>query len=113
MIMESRKLAIVLLRLGLAFSFIYVAIAAFVNPVSWIGFLPGFLRNETILFVFSIGEIILGGWLLVGWRTFYAAVVSAIVMSGIVVFNLGALDIVFRDVSILLMAIALIVLSRG
>ena len=111
--MEKEKLASLLLSLGLAFSFFYAAISAFINPNAWIGFFPEFLRSEIILNVFGVGEIVLGLWLLSGWKTFYSSVLSAIVIAGITVFNFGSFDIVFRDVSILLMAIALAVLSKG
>jgi len=111
--MEREKLISLLLRLGLAFSFIYAAVAAFVNPSAWIGFLPEFLRGGGTLTAFSVGEIVLGIWLLSGWKTFHSAVLSAIAIAGIILFNFGALDIVFRDVAIFLMAIALAVLSKG
>lgn len=111
--MEEEKLVSLLLRLGLAFSFFYAAIAAFINPTSWIGFLPEFLKSEIILNVFGVGEIVLGLWLLSGWKTFYSSVLSAIMITGIIVFNFGSFDIVFRDVSILLMAIVLAFLSKG
>ena len=111
--MKRDKLISLLLRLGLAFSFFYAAIASFVNPASWIGFFPSFLRSGSILFLFSIFEIIIGLWLVLGKKVFYAAVLSALSILGIIVFNFGAMDIVFRDVSILLMAIALAVLSYG
>ena len=110
--MEKEKLVSLFLRLGLAFSFFYAAIASFVNPEVWIGFFPEFLRNiNGIATVFSIYELILGGWLLSGKKVFYAAILSALTMFGIVIFNFNAMDIVFRDVSILLAAIALAVLS--
>jgi hypothetical protein len=111
--MKKEKLVSLLLRLGLAFAFIYAAISAFINPTAWIGFFPEFLRGEGVLMIFSVGEIVLGLWLLWGKKVFYAAILSALAMAGIVWFNFGAMDIVFRDVSILLMAIALAVLSRG
>jgi len=109
--MERDKLASLLLRLGIAFSFFYVVIASFLNPTSWIGFFPSFLQNESILIVFSIYEVIIGLWLMWGKKVFYAAILSAWTMLGIIVFNFGALDIVFRDVTILLAAVALAVLS--
>jgi len=61
-------LAAWLLRMGLSFSFFYVAYASFQNPVNWIGFFPQFLRDlapaQTLLTGFSIYEIVLGVWLL-------------------------------------------------
>ena len=109
--MKGQQLASLLLRLGIAFSFAYASIAAFINPTSWIGFLPTFLQNNTFLNIFSTGEIVLAIWLISGWKTFYPALLSALAMLGIIIFNLGALDIVFRDVTILLAALALAALT--
>jgi len=105
------KLAAWLLRLGLAFSFLYVAYASFQNPLNWIGFLPQFLRDlapaTTLLIGFSIYEIVLGLWLLSGKRLMLASLLAAATLFGIVVFNWGALEIVFRDISLGLAALAL------
>ena len=109
--METKKLASLFLRVGLAFSFFYVAIASFVNPTAWIGFLPRVLQSDGMLVAHAVFEIVLGLWLLSGWKMFYASIVSAVVILGIIVFNFGAFDIVFRDVTILFAAIALAVLS--
>lgn len=109
--MGRNKHVSLLLRLGLAFGFIYVGISSFLKPQAWIGFLPGFLRSEGFLFVHAIFVILLGAWLIYGKKTFYSAIVSAVFLFLIVIFNLGALDIIFRDVSILLAAIALAVLE--
>lgn len=104
-----------LLRISLAFVFIYVAIAAFITPFNWIGFIPSFITNKITrafaLQFHSLFNIILGMWLLSGWKTFYAAIVSCVALFGIIVFNLGAFDIIFRDVAILFAAVALAVLN--
>ena len=103
----------ILLRLGLAFSFIYAAISSFINPSSWIGFFPSFLQNDILLMIFSIYEILLGIWVFSGKKLFYSSVLSSLTLFGIIVFNFGAFDIVFRDVAILAMAIALALLSKS
>lgn len=104
-----------LLRISLAFVFIYVAIAAFITPFNWIGFIPSFITDKItrayVLHFHSFFNIILGMWLLSGWKTFYAAIVSCIALFGIIIFNLGAFDIIFRDVAILLSAVVLAFLS--
>ena len=41
--MEKEKIASLFLRLGIAFSFIYVAFSAFINPTNWLGFIPDYL----------------------------------------------------------------------
>jgi len=102
-----------LLRVGVALAFIYPAVAAFFDPFSWIGFFPSFLRdlfvgNEMLLLhTFGATEIIIGLWILVGKKIFIPSLLASLYLALIVLLNLSLLDIVFRDVSILAMALAL------
>ena len=115
MLLDQNKHTSLLLRLGLAFTLFYAAIGGFINPNSWIGFFPPFLTGliPTTLLLTSWGivEIIVALWLLSNKKVFYPAVISALMMLGIVIFNFGAMDIVFRDVAILFMAAALATLT--
>ena len=114
--MENQKLPSLFLRIGLAAVFIYAAIAAFLEPTSWIGFFPQWLRalapDQLLLLGHSVSELILGLWLLSGWKTFYAALLSALVLVAIVVANPGMLDITFRDIGLFFAALALAALIR-
>lgn len=114
--MSKQKTALILLRLGLAFGFFYAAIFSFLNPDDWIGFFPIFIRNilpaHYLLTTFSFYELVLGFWLLSGKLSVLSASLAAVSILGIVVFNFGALDIVFRDVGLFFAALALIFLSR-
>ena len=110
--MNKEKSISLILRIGLAFTFIYVAISSFINPTSWLGFFPKFLQKEIILTIFSIYEIFIGLWLITNKKIFYASILSSITLFGIIIFNLGAMDIIFRDVAILFAAIALAILSK-
>ncbi len=120
--MDERKkivvppsLAPLLLRVGLAVVFLYAAIASFVEPDAWIGYLPIVLRHifpaNILLGGFSIIQILLSLWLLLGKKTFYAAGVSVLMLLGIIVANFGAMDIIFRDFAILFSALALAAMS--
>ncbi len=104
-----------LLRIGLAFAFLYAAIGSFLAPDSWIGFFPPFLRNifppNLLLVGFSVYEILLGLWLLWGGYAFYSASLAVLTLLGIIIPNLGALDIIFRDVGLLFAALGLAVLN--
>jgi len=105
----------ILLRIGVAFAFIYPAVAAFFDPLSWVGFFPIFLRdivpNDTLLLhAFGITEIVIALWVLVGKRIFVPSSIAAVYLAGIILFNLSLFDIIFRDLPILLMAVALAVL---
>ena len=103
------------LRLGLAFAFIYPAVSAFIEPNNWIGFIPVFIREiipaEIFLPIYSIVEIIIGAGILLSKNPFYYAVAGAFVLGAIVILNIGSFDLVFRDVSIIGMAVALVMLN--
>ncbi len=109
------ELASFLLRLGLALMFLYAAIASFYNPESWIGFMPQFLRSllpqAVLLGGFSIYELALSAWLLSNRKAFYSSMLAALTLLGIVIFNFGALEIIFRDIGLFLAAISLMLLE--
>ena len=106
-----------ILRSGLAIVFLYASISATLNPNAWIGFIPQFITKvipaNIFLWIYSSGEFILAAWLLSSKKTFYAAIASVILMLAIIMFNITALDIIFRDIAIMLSSIALAVLSYG
>ncbi len=102
-----------ILRFGLALAFIYPAISAWFNPFAWIGYFPSFLLNFAgsndilLLHAFGVTEIIIGLWLIFGKKIFWPSVVAGAYLVGIVVLNLNQMDVIFRDISILAIAIAL------
>ena len=113
--MREEGIAILLLRIGVAFAFIYPAVSAYFEPLSWIGFFPEFFRDtfisETLLLhLFGISEIAIALWILIGRNILIPSVLAALYLFLIVVFNLSSLDILFRDIPIMLMAVALAVL---
>lgn len=111
--MDKEKIVFIFLRLGLAFVLIYAAVSATINPVNWIGYFPQFLKNfvpdSLLLPLFSFIEIFLGLWFIWGKKLFFPSIISALAMAGIIIFNLNQMDIVFRDVSIMLTALSLAV----
>jgi len=105
-----------ILRVGIAFTLLYAALGSTLEPVNWIGFFPAFLfrfgiPEELLLGVFSLTEAALGLWLLWGKKVVYPALLSAFAFGGIALFNLGAMDIVFRDVGLFFAALALMKLA--
>ena len=115
--MDKNYLAIFFLRIGIAFAFFYVAISSFLNPISWIGFIPKFVElfvpAQTFLYGHAAFDMLLGIWLLTNRKIFYAAILSALTMFGIIIFNLSAMDIIFRDVAIFFSCVALAVLVKN
>jgi len=109
---KIEKMVLLLLRIGLSFAFLYAALAAYITPTSWIGYFPQFMRSlapsDTLLLnSFGIFEVAIGLWILSGKRIFIPSVAGALALAGIVIFNTSQMAVVFRDISIMFMAIAL------
>jgi len=111
--MKREEKIIMLLRVGIAFSFLYAAFGGFLNPNSWIGFIPAFMTSilpaKTILVMFGVTEVLVALGLLFMKNPFWPAVLSGLMLLGIIVFNLPQFEILFRDVPIVLMSVALAV----
>jgi len=112
---DKEVLVSFLLRSGLAIVFLYAAISSFLAPGNWIAYFPKFIRNfidgNILLFIFSVYEVILGVWLLSNKKVFYVSILSILTILIIIIPNIFLLDVIFRDIAILFMAIALAVLS--
>ncbi len=108
---DFREVASLFIRLALAVPFLYAAIAAMLQPDSWVGFFPVLLRSlipgAVLLGPFSLYEFGLVVWLFSGKKQFYAGIVAALTLIAITIANISLLDIVFRDVGLLLAAVAL------
>lgn len=107
-----------LLRIALAFAFLYPAYGFWTAPSDWIGYIPSFARDiglsQGILLMLIAGmHLVIALWLLSGWRIFIPSIVAAIFLGSVVYFNWNQLDILFRDISLALVALALAFGSRS
>lgn len=111
--MNKEKFVILLLRLGVAFAFIYPAISAWIEPNNWIGYFPtwmkGYVKDAILLHAFGVTEIIIGFWILYGKKIFIPSVLASLYLAAIIVLNLNSFDVIFRDVSILAVSVALVI----
>jgi len=110
--MRREQLVHLALRIGAAFAFLYPSIAAVFDPVSWFSYFPRFVRDLPVdplvlLHGFGILEAALALWVLSGWKIRTPAFAMTAILIAIVVLNLSGLDVVFRDLSIALMTLAL------
>lgn len=109
--MYRQKITQILLRLSIAIVLLYAAIAATIKPYDWIGFIPHFattiLPASTLLVLFSLYQVILGGWILSGWNVKYAGLLSAVTLLAIIFTNAAQWDILFRDFAIFFSSLAL------
>lgn len=103
-----------LLRAGVAFAFLYPPWSALQDPNAWIGYFPvfvkGFVPDLVLLHAFGVVEVVLALWILSGWRIFYPSLVAAAMLVGIIVLNIPEFQVLFRDLSIAAMALALALL---
>src|SRR3989338_10186174 len=111
LICDYSNLASFTLRVALAIPFLFVAIDATLQPEAWVGFIPSLVRDilpaSLVLGVHALVDFTLAVWLLSGWRTKEAAIFSGLNLFTIIVVNITVLEIVFRDVGLLLAAVAL------
>jgi uncharacterized membrane protein YphA (DoxX/SURF4 family) len=108
---DHRQAGLWCLRLGLAFVFAYAGVSSLQQPLEWVGYLPSFMTQliDAMLLIklLAVYELLLAAWLLSARFTRYAALLSAATLAGILVANIGQLIITFRDVGLVLMALAL------
>ena len=102
-----------LMRLAVAFAFLYPAAAAWFDPYSWIGYFPGFLlslagsNEELLLHAWGAIEVLLALWVLFAVRVYIPSILMALALLAVVVVNPGQFPILFRDISIALAALSL------
>lgn len=112
--MRYSFVADLILRASVAISFLYPPYAALRDPDGWVGYFPQFVSgfgNEIfLLHTFGAVEVVLGLWILSGWRIAYPALAASALLVAIVAFNLAQFEVLFRDLAIALAALALALL---
>ena len=106
-----------LLRLALAIVFLYAAVSSTLSPNEWVGYLPKLLTEHVsatlLLKGFSVFELALAIWLLSGLYVRYAALLAAATLAGITLSNYHLFLISFRDIGLMLAALALATLPES
>lgn len=114
--MHTREaIAQLILRAGLAFAFLYPPINALTDPLSWIGYFPHFLRgfvpDPVLLHWFGIIEVVIALWILSGKYIFWPCLAAALMLLTIVVVDFQEFQVLFRDLAIAAIAIALAIMN--
>ena len=109
--MNPRRISNLLLRIGVAFAFLYPPFDALSNPDSWIGYFPKFLHgiapDPVLLHGFGVLEVIIALWILSGRKIFWPTLAAGVMLATIVLANLNNFEVLFRDLVIAAMAFAL------
>jgi uncharacterized membrane protein YphA (DoxX/SURF4 family) len=111
---SSEQAAHAILRIGLAFSFLYPPYAALSDPVSWAGYFPAFVHALPVpiivlLHAFGAVEAAIALWLLSGWQIRVPAALAAAILLAIVALDINDFAVLFRDLTIAAIAIALVI----
>jgi uncharacterized membrane protein YphA (DoxX/SURF4 family) len=113
---KTERLSSFLIRIGLAFVFLYAAVFMTISPEKYIDYFPKFMRDlvpgYTLLHIFAIFEVIHSFFLIIGKFKFINAIISFLTMLSLTVVNLDKFSVLFRNVSIILSALALVIQSR-
>ncbi len=115
-IAPQARTAYLLLRVGAALAFLYPPFAALTgDPYSWLGYFPafvqGFVPDLVLLHAFGVVEVVIGLWILSGYKIFIPSLVATAMLLGIVFFNLPQFEVLFRDVSIACLTFALALIN--
>lgn len=101
------------LRIGLAFAFLYPPLNAIFDPNAWIGYFPQFLRgfvdDLVLLHAFGVVEVIIALWILWGKKLFLPCAAAFLLLVAIVTMDYQEFQVVFRDLSIAAIALYLAV----
>ena len=112
--MIKRLHPLVIIRLGLAFVFLFFGVHKFLDPLVWIGFIPPIVLKmvpfSANVFIHLQGtlELLLGVALFFGILVRYVSLIAALLLAGIII-SVGIDPIAARDVGLLSMALALAV----
>ena len=111
--MNSRIIALVLLRLGLGGVFLIFGIDKFFHPAMWSAYIPQwFPQIPYFIYVLGIIEAIIGLCILIGFKTRITAGIAAVMLLGIIG-SLGYSEITVRDAGLLMTAISIVLLGAG
>ena len=112
--MRYMRYEVVALRFGLAFVFLYTAVAGLINPEAYVKWIPGFVLEilpvgaVPFLIAFFVFEAILSVWLVWGKWGVTAGVISAFLLFIITFLNLNAFGVLFRNIGLIAAAVALV-----
>jgi uncharacterized membrane protein YphA (DoxX/SURF4 family) len=111
--MNRTAVADLVLRLGVAFAFLYPPLDALADPYSWIGYFPPFLHgllpDLVLLHGFGLVEVVIALWILSGRAIFWPCAAAVLMLLAIVFFNAAEFPVLFRDLVIAAAASALAV----
>ncbi len=113
--MTREGIANLTLRIGVAFTFLYPPLDALLDPDSWIGYFPHFMRgyvpDMVLLHSFGAIEVVIALWILSGKKIFLPSLAATAMLLTIVAINIPEFQILFRDLALAAMPLSLAILN--
>lgn len=103
-----------ILRIGLGVTFIWIGIMIWQDPLGWGGFIKPWALSlmvgslEQTMKVTAVGDIVIGLWLLVGWKTWLPSALALLHLL-VVVITSGINSFTVRDIGLMGAALALVI----
>ncbi len=111
--LASSSFSNIFLRVGAALAFLYPPFNALYDPNSWVGYFPPFVPHELwVLHAFGVVEVVIGLWILSGYKIFWPSLAATAILLCIVAFNLPQFQVLFRDLSVAALTLALALINR-
>ena len=114
--LPKENLPSLFIRTGVAFTFLFAALSAYLYPVVYLQYFPDFILKNfpavLLLHMFGVYEILLAVWLLTRKWPKASAIMAMLTILAITVVNLSFFSIVFRNVSIFFSCVALYFLEN-
>ncbi|KKU91299.1 MAG: hypothetical protein UY23_C0002G0038 [Candidatus Jorgensenbacteria bacterium GW2011_GWA1_48_11] len=111
--LESKIRPTAIIRFGLGLVFLYAGLLMWVEPASWLDFVPAWLgkiiERHTLLSIYAVFELFVAALLLFNKWVKLAAFLAFLDFLSIIVFY-GVDLVTFRDVGLMLSALALLFL---
>ncbi|MBX4212239.1 hypothetical protein KW787_02155 [Candidatus Pacearchaeota archaeon] len=111
----ERKIISLVLAIAVAFAHIYPGISIFINPSQWQIFVPGWLTNivssNTFLYLHAFFDLAVVLLILYPRTRLYGSSLASINFILIILSNLDNLFILFRDVSLLIISLLIVLIE--
>jgi hypothetical protein len=110
-VLPKKNLPSLFIRTGVAFTFLFAALSAYLYPVVYLQYFPDIILANIparlLLHLFGIYEVLLALWLLSRKWPRASALVATVTIFMITIVNVGMFNVVFRNVAIFFSCIAL------
>lgn len=109
-------LSLKILRIGLGITFLWLGYQIWIEPLAWGSFMLPWAQDllpqplEQFMKTTAILDIIIGLWLIIGWKVWIPALLASLHLVGVLITTTGSLQLaISRDVGLLAGTLAILI----